>query len=51
MAARYCIMAIHTKKKLSFSKCKVRADFGEGDVTKHFSVKKGFLSEKGEAIE
>ena len=27
--------------------CLVRADFWEGDVTKHFSVKKGIFSEKG----
>ena len=26
----------------------VGADFWEGDATKHFSVKKGFFSEKGE---
>ena len=25
----------------------IRADFWEGDATKHFSVKKGLFSEKG----
>ena len=29
----------------------LRADFWEGDATKHFSVKKGLLGEKGEAIQ
>ena len=33
---------------LSSSDCHfVRADFGEGDATKNFSVKKGLFSEKG----
>ena len=26
---------------------RIRADFGGGDATKHFSVKKGVFSEKG----
>ena len=29
----------------------IRVDFWEGDATKHFSVKKGVFSEKGEAIQ
>ena len=29
----------------------IRADFWEGDATKHFSVKKGFSVKTGEAIE
>ena len=32
---------------VNFCTFKIRADFWEGDATKHFSVKKGFFSEKG----
>ena len=55
-AARLCIAFAHglcsADKKLGIkiehtSRSWIRAVFWEGDATKHFSVKKGFFSEKG----
>ena len=48
-------IVLSTQKKLAYTEKLVgeliRADFWEGDATKRFSVKKGFFSEKGEAIQ
>ena len=39
-------------KVVGCRRCSIRADFGEGDGTKHFSVKKkGFSVKRGEAIQ
>ena len=43
---RGCDEALFSEKKEVFSVI-LRADFWEGDATKHFSVKKGVFSEKG----